>query len=180
MASRDGVRFERWNEAFLRPGPERGGTWLYGQQFIAWHAVETASSLPGARPELSIYASEGSWHGDGNEMRRYSMRLDGFVSINAPLEGGEAVTKPIRFAGKKLTLNFASSAAGDIRVELQDAQGRAIPGFGLDACPPLFGDTLERSVIWNDSDDVSRLAGQPIRLRFVLRDADLYSFRFSE
>jgi hypothetical protein len=79
-------------------------------------------------------------------MRRYSMRLDGFVSINAPLAGGEAVTKPIRFAGKKLTLNFASSAAGDIRVELQDAQGRAIPGFGLDACPPLFGDTLDRSV----------------------------------
>lgn len=180
MASRDGVRFERWNEAFLRPGPERPGTWLYGQQFIAWHAVETASSLPGAQPELSMYASEGSWHGNGNEMRRYSMRLDGFVSINAPLAGGEAVTKPIRFVGKKLTLNFASSAAGDIRVELQDAQGRAIPGFGLDACAPLFGDTLDRSVIWNDSDDVSRLAGQPIRLRFVLRDADLYSFRFAE
>ena len=26
--------------------------------------------------------------------------------------------------------------------------------------------------------DVSRLAGQPVRLRFVMKDADLYSIRF--
>ena len=52
MASRDGVNFERWNEAFLRPGPERPGTWLYGQQYIAWRAVETQSSLPGAHMSM--------------------------------------------------------------------------------------------------------------------------------
>ena len=39
MASRDGVRFKRWNEAFLRPGIERPDTWNYGHQYIAWHAV---------------------------------------------------------------------------------------------------------------------------------------------
>ncbi len=41
MASRDGVKFKRWNEAFLTPGIERPGTWHYGQQYIAWHVVET-------------------------------------------------------------------------------------------------------------------------------------------
>ena len=50
MASRDGIHFERWNEAFLRPGPERPDTWLYGHQFIAWRAVETSASLRGAPP----------------------------------------------------------------------------------------------------------------------------------
>ncbi|MCA9070763.1 MAG: hypothetical protein KDA84_17655, partial [Planctomycetaceae bacterium] len=54
MSSRNGVHFERWNEAFLRPGPERPDTWLYGHQYIAWHAVETKSSLPGAPNELSL------------------------------------------------------------------------------------------------------------------------------
>lgn len=179
MASRDGVHFERWNEAFLRPGPERPQTWLYGHQFIAWHAVETKSSLPGAPNELSLYASEGSWHGQENALRRYTLRLDGFVSINAPLSGGELITKPLAFAGDTLTLNFATSAAGDIRIEIQDATGTPIPGFTLDDCSPVFGDAIERTVTWKNGRDVGKLAGKSVRLRFVLRDADLYSFRFA-
>ena len=178
MASRNGVHFERWNEAFLRPGPERPATWLYGHQFIASQAVETASSLPGAAREISLYATEGSWHGKGNSLRRYTLRLDGFVSINAPLSGGELVTKPLTFTGDKLTLNFATSAAGDIRVELQAADGTPHPGFTLEECSPLFGDTLNRTVTWKSGSDVSPLAGQPVRIRFVLRDADLYALQF--
>lgn len=178
MSSRDGVRFQRWNEAFLRPGPQRPDTWLYGHQFIAWHAVPTASSLPGADDELSLYALEGSWHGKGNALRRYTLRTDGFVSVNAPLAGGELLTKPLVFAGDGLRLNFASSAAGDIRVELQAVDGAPISGLTLDDCPPIFGDTLDRRVVWNGGADLSEWAGKPVRLRFVLRDADLYSFRF--
>lgn len=178
MASRNGVHFERWNEAFLRPGPERPATWLYGHQFIAWHAVETESSLPGAPREMSLYAAEGSWHGKGNSLRRYTLRLDGFVSINAPLSGGELVTKPLTFTGNKLTLNFATSAAGDIRVELQDATGKPHPGFTLEDCPPLFGDALNRPVTWKNGGNLDQLTGKPVRLRFVLRDADLFALQF--
>jgi hypothetical protein len=180
MAGRNGVDFERWNEAFLRPGPERPGTWLYGQQYIAWHAVETESTSPGAPRELSLYATEGLWHGEGNALRRYTLRLDGFVSVNAPLSGGELITRPLTFAGDRLTLNFVTSAAGDIRVEIQDSDGKPQPGFAFDDCPPLFGDTTDRTVTWRAGSDVSRLAGKPVRLRFVLRDADLFSLNFSE
>ena len=179
MASRDGVHFERWNEAFLRPGPERPDTWLYGQQYIAWHAVETKSSLPGAPNELSLYASEGSWHGKGNAIRRYTLRLDGFVSISAPMRGGELITKPLIFQGDQLTINFATSAAGEIRVEIQDADGQPLPGFALDDCEPVFGDSLDRTVTWKQGSDVGGLSGKPVRLRFVLRDADLYSLKFT-
>ena len=178
MGSRDGVHFERWNEAFLRPGPERPGTWLYGHQYIAWHAVETASPLPDAPNELSLYASEGSWHGDSNSMRRYTLRLDGFVSVNAGWKGGEVITKPLTFDGSQLTLNFATSAAGSIRVELQSADGTSIPGFTLDDCAEVFGDAIERPVTWKSGSDVSSLAGKSVRLRITLQDADLYSFRF--
>lgn len=179
MASRDGVLFRRWNEAFLRPGPERPGTWHYGHQYIAWHVVQTRGSLPGAPPELSLYATERYWHGPGTVLRRYTLRLDGFVSVNAPLSGGELVTRPLVFQGDQLHLNFATSAAGSIRVEIQDAQGRPLPGFGLAECYELFGDTVDRVVRWKSGSSVRKLAGKVVRLRFVLRDADLYSFRFA-
>jgi hypothetical protein len=179
MASRDGVKFKRWNEAFLRPGIERPGTWNYGQQYIGWHVVETKSALEGAPNELSLYAGESYWTGNSSEVRRYTLRLDGFVSVSAPMSGGELVTKPLTFTGSKLTLNFATSAAGDIRVEIQDAGGKPLPGFALDDCPPTFGDAIERAVTWKNGGDVSALAGKPVRLRFALKDADLYSFKFS-
>lgn len=180
MASRDGVRFKRWNEAFLRPGIGRPGTWLYGQQYIAWHTVETAGTLPGAPNELSLYATEGNWHGDGGTLRRYTLRLDGFVSIHASMKGGEFLSKPITFSGSRLSMNFSTSAAGSIRCEIQDADGNPIEGFALADCPDHFGDTIDGTVEWNNGADVSSLAGRPVRLRFVLQDADLYSLQFVE
>jgi hypothetical protein len=179
MASRNGVHFDRWNEAFLRPGPQRPGTWLYGHNYIAWHAVETKSSLEGTPNDLSLYASEGSWIGDSNAMRRYTLRLDGFVSIHAGWKGGELITKPIKFDGNRLELNFATSAAGDIRIEIQDDQGKPIPGFSLDDCSEVFGDAINRVVEWKNGADVSSLANKTVRLRFVLKDADLYALKFS-
>jgi hypothetical protein len=180
MASRNGVHFERWNEAFLRPGPERPDTWLYGHQYIAWHAVETESDLPGAPNELSLYASEGSWHGAGNAIRRYTLRMDGFVSVNASLSGGEVVTKPLTFDGSQLEINFSTSAAGTLRVEIQDASGQPMDGFSLADCAELFGDSIARRVTWKNDADLSLLAGKPVRLRFDLKDADLYAFQFAK
>ncbi len=178
MTSRDGVRFQRWNEAFLGPGIEREGAWNYGQQYIAWHLVETKSLLKGAPNKLSLYASESYWTGPGSALRRYMLRLDGFVSVSAPMRGGELVTKPLRFQGNRLLLNFSTSAAGSLRVELQDVDGNSIEGYTLSDCPPIFGDTIERQVSWKGARDVSKLAAKPVRLRFVLKDADLYSIRF--
>ncbi len=106
------------------------------------------------------------------------MRIDGFVSVTAPFSGGELLTKPLVFDGSALVLNFSSSAAGDVRVEVHDARGHAIEGYALSDCHEVWGDDLARTAKWGDTTNVSKLAGQPVRLRFVIRDADLYSFRF--
>ena len=88
MAGHDGVNFKRWNEAFLRPGIERPGSWTYGQQYIGWQMLETKSSLEGAPDEISLYATESYWSGNkSSKLRRYTIRLDGFVSVNAPMHG---------------------------------------------------------------------------------------------
>jgi hypothetical protein len=104
--------------------------------------------------------------------------MDGFVSAAAPRIGGELVTKPLTFQGGRLQLNFSTSAAGWVKVEVQDPAGHPVPGFSEVDADHAFGDTIERTVTWKGSTDISSLAGQPVRLRFVLRDADVYAFEF--
>jgi len=178
MASRDGLTFKRWPEAFLRPGPQQIGSWVYGDNMLARGMAQTPSALPGAPDELSLYATEHYWEGTHMVFRRCSLRRDGFVSVGAPLAGGEIVTKPIVFEGGSLALNLETSGAGGVQVEVQNAAGNALPGYGLADCPAIRGDMLGHIVRWTGGNDVTALAGQPVRLRFVLHDADLYAFQF--
>ncbi len=181
MASHDGVRFTMWPEAFLRPGLRTRDSWFYGDNYQTWGLVETQSAIPDAPPELSLYASEHYHQTDGGTVfRRYTLRMDGFVSAGAPLSGGEFLTRPLVFSGGRLVLNVSTSAAGGLRAELQDPDGTPIPGHALADCDEVFGDDLARPVSWQGSGDLSALAGRPVRLRFELRDADLYALQFTE
>ncbi|MCY3773125.1 MAG: hypothetical protein OXG98_14060, partial [Gemmatimonadetes bacterium] len=173
--------FNLWPESFIRPGLRPRDNWTYGDNYQNWGIVTTASAVSGAPDELSFYVREGYWREGTSELRRYTMRVDGFASVQAALAGGELVTKPLVFAGRELVLNFAASAAGSIRVELlRDQMNDPVAGFSLEECVEVLGDDLERVVRWQDGRELGGLAGTPIRLRFVLRDADLFSFRFRE
>lgn len=176
MWSRDGVNFDMAPSAFITPGPERPSSWNYSD-WVAWHVVETESVFEGAAPELTFYKQERSFF-DRVQLRRFTLRLDGFASIHAPIEGGELVTPPLVFEGSALSMNFATSAFGSVRVEIQDADGRPIPGFTLDDSIESYGDAVARDVMWKDNPNLGTLAGKPVRLRFVMRDSDLYSIRF--
>lgn len=178
MTSRDGRAFRRWGEAFLRPGLSTTDNWCYGDNYQCWGIVETKSDAAGMPDELSVYATEHYWRSPGSKLRRFTLRIDGFVSVQAALRGGEFVTRPFKFSGRELEMNFATSVAGSVRVETRDAKGKPIPGFTLRECPDIFGDDLSRVVKWKGGTDVSKLAGKPVRLRFVMKDADLYSIRF--
>ena len=178
MTSRDGRTFKRWGEAILRPGPARDNSWVYGDNIISWGILNTVSDQPQSPHELSIYATEGYWTKNSQNFRRYSIRVDGFVSVQAPLNGGEFVTKPLVFDGDKLVINYSTSAAGGIWVEIQDARGQPLEGYSEAECHEIFGDEIQREVVWKSIDNVARWASTPVRLRFVLKDADLFSFRF--
>ncbi len=178
MASRDGKTFKLWDEAFIRPGLRNEGSWAYGDCYQAWGILETASSIPGAPNELSFYAVEHYWRRPAAAFRRYTLRIDGFVSAHAPLGGGELITEPIVFAGTSLHLNVSTSAGGSMRVELLDIDGTAIEGYSLEDCYEIVGDTLDYTVRWANGTDVTALAGKPVKLRFALKDADLYSYVF--
>lgn len=179
MTSRDGLHFHRWPEAFLRIGPERPGSWVYGDCYPAHGLIETDSKLPGAPKELSLFIAEQYWRSE-EAIRRFTIRIDGFVAAKAPLEGGEILTKPLSFSGSRLSVNFATSAAGSLHVELTDVAGQPLSGFSLADSDEHFGDSLDRTITWSEKSDTSALAGMPVRLRFRLKDAELYAFQFME
>jgi hypothetical protein len=105
-------------------------------------------------------------------------RLDGFVSLQAGVEGGEMETKPITFAGDRLELNLTTAATGDCRVELADAAGIPIPGFTYEDCRPLRGNGVALSVVWAGQESLRSVAGRAVRVRVRLTNADLYAFQF--
>ncbi len=155
--------FDRlFHEAFLRPGTDIAD-WRNRGNYLALNWVPTGDN------EISGYNRNGI---------RYTLRTDGFVSVNASAAGGEMVTKPIIFNGKDLILNYSTSAMGRIRVELQDADGNPYEGFRLEDCITLSGDSIERKITWKNA-QVSDLIGKPTKIRFVMTDADLYSYRFN-
>jgi hypothetical protein len=179
MTSRDGKSFKRWAEAWIRPGPQ-SERWVCRNNFVAWGMLETQSDLDGAPNELSFYSMEGYYQGETCQVRRYTIRIDGFVSVWAPSSGGELVTRPLTFAGSRLRLNFSTSAAGSIRVGLQQPDGGPVSGFSLADCQEVFGDELQRTITWSCGSDLTGVSGQPVRLHFALRDADLFSLEFVE
>jgi hypothetical protein len=109
---------------------------------------------------------------------RYTLRLDGFVSVRARYLQGELITKPFVFVGNKLRINYATSAAGYVQVELLDEKKKPIKGFSLDDSKRIVGNEIERSVEWLNNPNLQSMQGKKVQLRFVMRDADLYSFKF--
>lgn len=171
MSSRDGFHFDRsFLEAFIRPGTD----------FNNWHdrgIYFEVGILHTSDKEMTMYGMENA-HLPTHRIRRYTLRTDGFVSVNGGFRGGEFTTRPFTFSGNELELNYSTSAVGSIKVEIQNADGHALPGFGLDDSPEKFGDEIDGKALWDGGGDVGALAGKAVRLRFVLKDTDIYAFKF--
>jgi len=173
MSSRDGLNFDRsFMEAFIRPG----------QEIENWRerGIYVGSGIIQASPgTMSLYSRQHRYL-PSVHIRRYSLRTDGFVSVNAGYSGGEFVTSPFAFSGSELELNYSTSAVGSVQVEVQDEEGRPMPGLSLGDAPERFGDEVDGVYNWSGEGDLSQLAGTAIRLLFVLKDADLFAFRFRD
>ena len=170
MTSRGGTRYDRtFMEAFVRPGLDKGN-WVSRNGVPATGFIQTSAT------EMSLYVGQ-NYVQPTAHLARYTLRLDGFASVNAPYAEGEMITKPLIVSGAHLILNCATSAVGSIRVEVQTIDGEPVPGFSLLECPMLVGDAIEREVQWASGLNWASLKGRVVRLRFVMQDADLYSLR---
>jgi hypothetical protein len=171
MVSRDAVHWVRYPEAWVRPGLDPRN-WTERNNYPTWGMVRSSPK------EWSMYISEHYRQQDAPaRLRRLAIRPHGFASLHADYAPGECLTRPLRCAAGELRLNYSTSAAGSLRVEVQSPDGRAIEGFALQDMEPLYGDALDEPVTWRGGRKLSSLAGEPLRLRFVLQDADLYALR---
>ncbi|MEX2577670.1 MAG: hypothetical protein WD342_01320 [Verrucomicrobiales bacterium] len=165
-----------YDRTFLE-GFIRGG--IGAQNWVSRTNYPSVNVVPTGPHEMSVYVNQ-DYAQPTAHMRRYSMRTDGFASLRCGYAGGHAITKPVVFAGRELSLNFSTSAAGGVRVGIEEADGTPVPGFSAEDCVMQIGNEVDRKVSWKSGTDVSALAGKPVRLRFWMKDADIFSFQFTE
>jgi hypothetical protein len=174
LSTRGGDRYDRtFGRAYIRPGLD-AHNWVSRANYPALGVVPTGPA------EMSLYVQRHT-NQKTHYLERMTLRTDGFASAASPVGGGvgELRTRLLTFTGDALEINYATSAAGSISVELQDAAGQPIPGFTAKDCLPLMGDAIEQKVEWRSSPSLRAMSGKPVRLRAILQDADLYALHFS-
>lgn len=172
MTTRGGSVYDRtFLSSFIRPGIG-ARNWVSRTNYPALGILQTGPT------EMSVYTNQDNAQPTAH-LHRYSLRLDGFASVQADYAGGELLTKPLKFTGSRLDLNFSTSAVGSIRVEIQDEGGRPMAGFAAEDCVETIGNEIDRTVRWKSGSDISALAGKIVHLRFVMKDADLFALRFA-
>lgn len=109
---------------------------------------------------------------------RYVQRVDGFVSLDFPATGGEAITAPVKITGDKLALNIDTGALGVLRVGLQEADGKAVPGFSVDDAVPLRINATGVAASWRGGASLASLQGRDLRVVLAGSRAKVFSFSF--
>lgn len=139
---------------------------LVEENGIHWYYTGSTQTHGGLLKDKVMSIGRGSW------------RLDGFVSLDADADGGVVETVPLRIPNGRLEVNV-DAAGGSLAVEVLFPDGRVQPGFSVETCVPITGNHLRGPVSWSHTDSVLYGAQQPLRFRFVLRHAKLYSFRIA-
>ncbi len=178
LTSRDGIAWQRCGERlpFIRRGldgrPDGGmifaNPWLIDRGDELW----------------LYYTGRGDTHDLEGEktyssgLYRSRIRRDGFVSVDAPVQGGRFQTPALVFSGGRLELNYDGSGGGWLKAELRRPDGAPIPGFTLDDADPVTGNAICKRLSWRHNEDLSRLSGTPVQLAFLMSDSKLFSFQF--
>lgn len=169
LTSRGGTQYQRtFLESFVRPGMD-AGSWAARSNMPGCGIIQTGPA------EMSFFVVRG-YGSNQSRIERLALRLDGFASLHASHAGGWARTPPIQLNGDRIALNLSTSANGAARVVLLDEHGAEIPGYGAADAVEIVGDAIDLTAAWRSSPSISVLRGRVVQIKFILRDADLYSF----
>jgi len=127
--------------------------WLYYTAITTTHA--------GYVPKKRITIALAKW------------RRDGLVSLSAGQDGGQVETVLLLGTGNRLVVN-ADAEGGEIAVSVLDEDGDALPGFTQQDCIPIHSNAIAHHVQWKQQNWLP--AGRPVRLRFHVKNARLYSY----
>jgi hypothetical protein len=167
--TRDGEHWTRDRAKFFDRSPEPGA-WDHA------HAWIDEQLLVGE--EVHLYYGG---YKRGHKANRFAerqiglvkMKRDRYVAREAGPQGGSLRTPLVTLSAAAMTLNVDASN-GEVKVEVLDAERRPIPGFTAADCRPARGDALAVAVSWRRP--LAKLAGRPVRLEFLLKNARLFAF----
>ena len=172
--SRDGINWRRIGKRkpFIPLGPPGS---------IDQGVVYTAKEPLVKNDELWFYYGSGdNEHGVGGNISisLAKLRIDGFISVDAEEGEGTLLTKPFCCQGEELLIN-TDARGGKIAVTILDEKGFWKEGFKIFDCAIFDSDSVRHKVTWRNNISLKVLQGRPIRLKFYLRKAKLYSFEIA-
>lgn len=174
MTSRDGYNFIKYDEAILPPPPENPEAFVYGDGTASPALIEVPSDIPGAENEYMVMVRESFRATTGyNKLVKYTIRLDGFVSLHAGGEEKVVVTKEFTYNGENLYANIATSARGGAYFTLKCGDEQ------YTSCE-MFGNSTNKRIRFEDDEAVKRLSGKPVTLKIEMFDCDIYSIKFDK
>ena len=175
--TRDGFHWDRPDRRAFVPTSEKMGDWNWG------NVQSTVPCFLVMGDELWFYFSGRAGKGFPGAMSCDSaastglakLRRDGFASLDAGPQPATLTTRVVTFRGKYPFVNV-DAHAGQLRMEVLDADQKPLPSFGMTDCVPVAVDSTRQKIAWKSGADLSSLAGKPVQFRFELKDARLYSF----
>lgn len=144
--------------AWIVPGPDPA-RWGNRMNYMAWGILQTSPE------ELTLYHCVAPL--------RYKLRTDGFVSLSAGPSGGSWFSKILGGGVSGLELNLRTSAGGGFKLELCDAEGKALPGYSLADCDEFYGDAIAFEPRWRGKP--APVLEAPFRLRAAMTECDVFS-----
>jgi hypothetical protein len=172
--SRDGVEWHRFEQRdpFLSHVP---GVRDMGLSLVAHQPVVVEGQL------YFYYASTNAIHGEfpfSCQTHLARLDIDRFVGWRAEAEEGFVQTAPFQCPGGHLIIN-ADVRAGSLRVAVIEEDGANSLEHSVVRSIHLQGDAIEHCASWQKTDNVEALKGKTISLKFYLRNAEVFSYRFA-
>lgn len=184
--SRDGFHWDRnCRKTFIGGNPDKKESWE--RAYI--HSVGGVCNIVNDKLHFYYTAFKGN-ESNRNSINHWNgmyanastgvaiLRRDGFASMEAENEEKFLLTRQIIFKGKYLFVNIDASF-GALFAEICGEDGIALAGFSRSDCVAITSDSTKCLVRWHHSDIIQSLSGKPVRLKFYLTNAKLYSFWIS-
>ncbi len=173
--SYDGMAFNRtFREPFVARNPrgEEGGGCIY-----------PSSMIQADDGNLRIYSgsSRGEHYRHLDQRHAallvHTLRRDGFMYLESYSCTGRVMTRCLHLNDPlDLKLNVRAPY-GQLRVQLSDRLGQALPGYSFDECIPVRGDEQFWQPSWNSAKPKAQLKDDVGRIEVELTDAELYAIR---
>ena len=177
------LAYSRGGRCWRRAAPNQPILEMGGEKKWDGVLVYPSSTLVFLRDEIRLYYSGVPFHHGGDYSSgkscagMASWRVDGFVSLDAGARKGIILTRPFALLEPDVFLN-ADARGGEVRVEMQNADGSIVPGFELANCLPMRGDSIRHRVRWRGNPDLGVVRRKPIRMKVIALNASLYSIWF--